>query len=78
MLRPEQVSAAIKRGVNQKLPDGHDGRAYPRAVIKAVLAHGKGDAVTAAYLRSGLFEARRKLMEHWSRFATGLLMSQAE
>ena len=47
-----------------------DGRAYPRAVIKAVLAHGKGDAVTAAYLRSGLFEARRKLMEHWSRFVT--------
>jgi integrase len=48
-----------------------DGRAYPRAVIKAVLAHGKGDAVTAAYLRSELFVARRKLMEHWSRFATG-------
>ncbi len=48
-----------------------DGRAYPRTVIKAVLAHGKGDAVTAAYLRSQLFEARRKLMEHWSRFATG-------
>ena len=47
-----------------------DGRAYPRAVIKAVLAHGKGDAVTAAYLRSELFEARRKLMEAWSRFAT--------
>jgi integrase len=50
-----------------------DGRAYPRAVIKAVLAHGKGDAVTAAYLRSELFEARRKLMEHWSRFTTGML-----
>ena len=48
-----------------------DGRAYPRAVIKAVLAHGKGDAVTAAYLRSELFDARRKLMEHWSSFATG-------
>jgi len=47
-----------------------DGRAYPRAVIKAVPAHGKGDAVTAAYLRSELFEARRKMMEHWSRFAT--------
>jgi len=47
-----------------------DGRAYPRAVIKAVLAHGKGDAVTAAYLRSELFEARRKLMEHWSGFTT--------
>jgi integrase len=39
-----------------------DGRAYPRAVIKAVLAHGKGDAVTAAYLRPDLFKARRKLM----------------
>jgi len=32
---------------------------------------GKGDAVTAAHLRSELFAARRKLMEHWSRFATG-------
>ena len=50
-----------------------DGRAYPRAVIKAVLAHGKGDAVTAADLRSEIFEARRKLMEHWSRFSTGML-----
>jgi hypothetical protein len=29
-----------------------DGRAYPRSVIRAVLSHGKGDAVTAAYLRS--------------------------
>ena len=48
-----------------------DGRAYPRAVIKAVFAHGKGDAVTAAYLRSELFEARRKLTEHWSRFTMG-------
>jgi integrase len=48
-----------------------DGRAYPRAVIKAVLAHGKGDAVTAAYLRSDLFKARRKLMEVWSAFAMG-------
>jgi integrase len=48
-----------------------DGRAYPRAVIKAVLAHGKGDAVTAAYLRSDLFKARRKLMETWSAYAMG-------
>jgi hypothetical protein len=48
-----------------------DGRAYPRPVIKAVLAHGKGDAVTAAYLRSELFEARRKLMERWSWYTTG-------
>ena len=48
-----------------------DSRAYPLGVIKAVLAHGKGDAVTAAYLRSDLFNARRKLMDAWSAFAMG-------
>jgi integrase len=48
-----------------------DGRAYPQPVIKSVLAHGKGDAVTAAYLRSNHFEARRKLMQAWSAFAMG-------
>jgi integrase len=48
-----------------------DGRAYPQPVIKSALAHGKGDAVTAAYLRSDHFEARRKLMDAWSAFATG-------
>jgi integrase len=48
-----------------------DGKAYPQPVIKSVLAHGKGDAVTAAYLRSDHFNARRKLMAAWSAFATG-------
>ncbi len=48
-----------------------DGRAYPQPVIKSVLAHGKGDAVTTAYLRSNHFEARRKLMQAWSAFAMG-------
>jgi hypothetical protein len=43
---------------------------YPARVIDAALAHGKENAVTAAYLRSDLFKARRKLMEHWSRFVT--------
>jgi integrase len=47
-----------------------DGRMYPARVIDAALAHGKENAVTAAYLRSDLFQARRKLMEHWSRFVT--------
>jgi integrase len=45
-----------------------DGRMYPARVIDAALAHGKENAVTAAYLRSDLFQARRKLMEHWTRF----------
>jgi integrase len=48
-----------------------DGRAYPQAVITAALAHGKGDKVTAAYLRSDHFEARNRLMGAWSVFATG-------
>jgi integrase len=47
-----------------------DGRMYPARVIDAALAHGKENAVTAAYLRSDLFQARRKLMEHWSRFVS--------
>jgi len=54
-----------------------DGRTYPMRVIKAALAHGKqnaeddANAVIARYLRSDQFQARRKLMEHWSQFATG-------
>ena len=56
--------------MNTDLVKQGDGRAFARSVIKATLAHGKGDAVTAAYLRSDLFDARRTLMEAWSRFAT--------
>ena len=51
--------------------DQDDGRMYPVPVIKAALAHGKENAVTAAYLRSDQFKARTKLTEHWSRFVTG-------
>ena len=57
--------------MNADLVKQGDGRAFARSVIKAMLAHGKGDAVTAAYLRSDLFDARRELMEAWSQFATG-------
>jgi len=39
-------------------------------VIEAALAHAKGNATTQAYLRSELFEARRKLMEEWAVYAT--------
>lgn len=48
-----------------------DGRLYPKRVIDAVLAHGRENAVDAAYLRSDQFNARRKLMEHWCRYVTG-------
>lgn len=40
-------------------------------VIEAALAHAKGNATTQAYLRSELFEARRKLMEVWATYAIG-------
>lgn len=48
------------------------GRRFAPATIEAALAHAKGNAVTQAYLRSDLFEARRDLMDAWSKFATGL------
>ena len=51
--------------------DQDDGRMYPVPVIKAALARGKENAVTAAYLRSDQFKARIKLMGHWSGFVTG-------
>ena len=46
------------------------GRAYPRPIIDAALAHYKGDATTKAYQRSTLFEPRKTLMEAWAKFAT--------
>ena len=42
------------------------GRAYPRPIIDAALAHYKGDATTKAYQRSTLFEPRKTLMEAWA------------
>ena len=53
-----------------------DGRRFPTKVIDAALAHAKKDAegkrneVTAAYLRSTFFEARKPLMEAWAAYAT--------
>ncbi len=62
-----------------------DGRKYPQPVIEAALAHAKGrdknhdkgNATTQAYLRSDLFDARRKLMEAWNEFATGIAVPLA-
>lgn len=49
-----------------------DGRAYPQSVILAAIAHNTQENESdASYLRSNLFEARRKLMQAWSEFVTG-------
>ena len=42
----------------------------PRVVAEAALAHVIPDKVEAAYLRSDLFEHRRKLMTSWADFVT--------
>jgi len=49
-----------------------NGRRFAPTVIEAALAHAKGNAVTQAYLRSDLFEARRDLMDTWAAYATRL------
>jgi integrase len=44
--------------------------AFPSEVRELALAHTVGTAVERAYMRSDLFEQRRRLMEAWSRFCT--------
>jgi integrase len=41
-----------------------------RSVVEAALAHKVSDKVEAAYLRTTLFEKRRRLMDSWAAFAT--------
>ena len=41
---------------------------HPSKVIEAALARSSGDKVEAAYMRSALFEQRRRLMEDWARW----------
>jgi integrase len=42
-----------------------------RSVVEAALAHTVDNKVEAAYLRTDLFDKRRRLMDTWSAFATG-------
>jgi integrase len=41
---------------------------FPREVCEQALAHSLPDKVEAAYLRSDLFEKRRRLMDAWARY----------
>jgi integrase len=43
---------------------------YPREVCEAALAHAVGDKVEAAYMRSDLFDRRRRLMADWSTYCS--------
>src|SRR5262249_47218056 len=48
---------------------------FQREVAEAALAHVLGDKVEAAYLRSDLFDKRRRLMDAWGEFATARALS---
>ena len=41
---------------------------YPREVAEMALGHKISDKVEATYLRSTLFEKRRRLMDQWAKF----------
>ena len=43
----------------------------PHHIVEVALAHTIGSKVERAYLRSDLFEKRRKLMDDWARFCSG-------
>jgi len=44
--------------------------AYPHHVIEMALAHTVGTAVERSYLRSDLYDLRRRLADEWARFCT--------
>ena len=44
---------------------------HPREVVEAALAHVVQNKVEAAYMRSDLFERRRRLMNDWETYLTG-------
>ncbi len=50
---------------------------FPREVAEAALAHVVGDRVEAAYLRTTLFERRRKMMDAWADACSTALMTGA-
>ena len=44
---------------------------HPREVVEAALAHIVKNKVEAAYMRSDLFERRRRLMDEWAAYLVG-------
>ena len=60
---------AVPHGMRSSFRDWCAERtAYPREVAEAALAHSNADRVEAAYLRTDLFEQRRRLMRDWATF----------
>ena len=49
-----------------------DATSYPRDIAEQALAHSVGNEVELAYRRSDALERRRKMMESWAAFCTGV------
>ena len=64
--------AAVPHGFRSSFRDwAAEETDHPREVVEAALAHVVRSKVEAAYLRSDLFERRRRLMEDWASYLAG-------
>ena len=64
--------AAVPHGFRSSFRDwAAEETDHPREVVEAALAHMVRNKVEAAYMRSDLFERRRRLMEDWEAYLAG-------
>ena len=64
--------AAVPHGFRSSFRDwAAEETDHPREVVEAALAHVVKNKVEAAYMRSDLFERRRRLMNDWSAYLAG-------
>ena len=68
----ENGIAGTPHGMRSSFRDWCGETGQPREVAEACLAHIVANRVEAAYARSDLFERRRKLMDAWSRYLSGV------
>ena len=72
-LLQRQGIAAVPHGFRSTFRDWAAERTnHPRDVIEAALAHVVSNKVEAAYARSDLFERRRRLMDDWAVYLSGV------
>ena len=68
MLQYHEI-AAVPHGFRSSLRDwAAEETDHPREAIEAALAHVVQNKVEAAYVRSDLFERRRRLMDDWASY----------
>ena len=71
LLRRHRI-AAVPHGFRSSFRDwAAEKTDHPREVVEAALAHVVQNKVEAAYLRTDLFERRRRLMNDWAAYLAG-------